>query len=442
MTRFRACKSRSSRRLRMPLDNGAGRFRVPAALAPLMKPARYKGAHGGRGSGKSHFFAGLLVMRLAAEPGLRVVCLREVQRSIGESVKRLIEDKIEEFGLQTLFEVTENEIRGPGGSLAIFRGLQAHAAHNLKSLEGFDVAFVDEAQAVSQRSLDILTPTIRKPGSEIWFAWNPDNEDDPVDVFLRNDPPDGAIVIEVNHDDNPWFPEELRADMERDRRRDPDKAAHIWDGEYRGLSSARVFRNWRVEELQVPENVVWFYGADWGFAEDPTAGVRFCMPDAETLYVSDEVYEVGVPVEATPALLMGLPGASKWPMRADNARPETIDYCRRHGLPRIRAARKGKGSVEHGVSFLQGLDIVISPRCPNVEREFRRYAYKTDKQTGAVLPVIVDANNHAIDAIRYAAEDLHRKGKMVKTELTQERRRGRDYGVSDDDEDETDWKTV
>ena len=277
----------------------------PAYFRPFTEPRRYKGLYGGRGSAKSHSFAGYAVLRMASEPGLRVVCVREVQRSIADSVKQLLEDKIAAFGLDAFFKITEWEIQGANGSRCIFRGMQNHTAASIKSLEGFDVAWVEEAQTISQKSLDLLTPTIRKEGSEIWFNWNPENVDDPVDVFLRQEPPENAIVRQVNWDDNPWFPDELRADMERDKRRDPDKYAHVWGGEYRGLSEARVFRNWRIEELAPPDDIVWFYGADWGFANDETAAVRCCLPDDGTLYVDSEVYGLGIPTDALPGFLNG-----------------------------------------------------------------------------------------------------------------------------------------
>lgn len=402
----------------------------PEYFQPYFQPARYKGLHGGRGSGKSHCFAGLGVLRCAESPGFRIVCVREVQRSIADSVKMLIEDKIEAFGLASFFKVTEAEIVGRNGSRIIFRGMQNHTAASIKSLEGFDVAWIEEAQTISRKSLDLLTPTIRKAGSEIWASWNPENADDPIDVDFRQMPPDGAIVREVNWNDNPWFPDELRADMERDKARDPDKYAHVWCGEYRGLSEARVFRNWREGQLDPPENAVWFYGADWGFANDETAALRCCMPDDHTLYVDAEVYELGVPTDALPKFLAGLPDATRWPLRADNARPETIDYVKRHGFPKIRAAKKGKGSVEDGITFLQGLDIVVHPRCANLIRELRSYAYKTDARTGEVLPAIEDKNNHAIDALRYAVEGLHRRGKRLRdAERTDDNRldRPKDY---------------
>lgn len=389
-------------------------FPTPRAFVPLLQPRRFKGAKGGRGGAKSHFFCERLVEEMLCEH-TRAVCLREVQNSIKDSVKQLIEDKIRLHGLDDQFKTTEHEIRGPNDSLMIFKGLANHTAASIKSLEGFNRAFVEEAQTVSRRSLDLLTPTIRAPGSELWFAWNPSEATDPVDVhFAENEGDPDFECVTVNYWDNPWFPDELRADMERDKLRDPDKYAHVWCGQYRSLSEARVFRNWEVRDVPVPENVVWFYGVDWGFANDPMAGIKFCLPRPGQLYISDEVFEIGVATERAPIILgAGLPGIEKWPSAADSARPEMIDYCRRHGLPRMRPAIKGPGSVEDGISFLQGLDIMISPRCPNMAAEAKNYAYKTDRQTGLILPVVADAHNHGWDAVRYGSERLHRKVKAT-----------------------------
>lgn len=422
----------------MALD--AAQIEFPDYFEDYFKPARFKGLFGGRGSGKSHCFGGLAVLKCAETPGYRIVCVREVQRSIADSVKQLIEDKIEAYGLTGFFKITDAEIVGLNGSKIIFRGMQNHTAASIKSLEGFDVAWVEEAQTISAKSLELLTPTIRKAGSELWFSWNPENESDPVDVLLRGDKPDGAIVKLVNWNDNPWFPSELRGDMERDKARDPDKYAHVWNGEYRGLSEARVFRNWRIGEETPPDNVVWFYGADWGFANDETAAIRCCIPRDGVLYIDAEAYELGVPMEGLPSLLNQVPDATRWPMRADSARPETIDYVRRHGFPKIRAAKKGKGSVEDGVTFLQGMDVVIHPRCVNMIREFRSYAYKIDPRTGEILPVIEDKNNHLIDALRYACEGLHRRGKLLTQPAPEPEPRKRRYFGSDGDGEN--WKTI
>lgn len=370
--------------------------------------------------------------------GKNILCIREIQSSIADSVKRLIEAKISDLGVSAYFEITDKEIRCPmSGGGAIFRGMQTHNAASVKSLEGFDIAWWEEAQTATQHSLDLLIPTIRKPGSELWFSWNADSEADPVDVFLRGNPPDGAIVIRANWSDNPWFPEELRGDMERDRARDIGKYQHVWEGAYKTLSEARIFKNVRVAEMAVPDRIIWYPGIDFGFSQDPTAALRACLLSDRLLYVDHEAWEVGVPTEALPALLHKVPDINKWPSRADSARPETIDYLRRNGFPKIRGAVKGKGSVEDGISFLQGLDIVLHPRCVNLQREFASYAYKTDRRTGAVLPEPEDANNHLIDALRYACEGLHRKGRLVTIEAREESTRlqpPRDYRAREEAE--------
>jgi hypothetical protein len=219
-------------------------IRFPKVFAPLTQPARYKGAWGGRGSGKSHFFGGFLVLN-SLRHQVRAVCLREVQNSIKDSVKQLIEDKIHQYGLSSQFDITDAEIRGPNGSLFVFRGLKNHNAASIKSLEGFNVAWIEEAQTVSQSSLDMLIPTIRSANAEIWFSWNPDQPTDAVDKFLRVNPPADSIVVRANHMDNPFFPEVLRADMERDKHEDPEKYAHIWLGEYQSQSSAQ-FISWEL----------------------------------------------------------------------------------------------------------------------------------------------------------------------------------------------------
>lgn len=416
---------------------------IPAVFAPLLQPARYKGAYGGRGSGKSHFFAGYAIALMASRANFRIVCVREVQNSIKDSVKQLLEDKIAQLGLSAFFTCTDQEIRGRNGSLCIFRGLQNHTAASIKSLEGFDVAWIEEAQTISQMSLDLLTPTIRAPGSEIWASWNPVSETDPIDAMLRGDVRDNAIVVKANWNDNPYFPEALREDMDRDRERNPDKYAHVWDGKYQSLSEARIFRNWRVGHIDPPARVIWYGGVDFGFATDPTFAVRCCLIGDRLLYVDQEACETGVATDALPLLLGRIPEFNKWPLNGDSARPETIDYLRRHGFPRIRGARKGKGSVEDGISFLQGLDIVVNPRCINLIREFGSYAYEIDKRTGAILPTPEDANNHGIDALRYAVERLHRKGRLIPMDvILDDDRLQRPTDYQGERQEEDSWRTV
>lgn len=206
---------------------------VPPKLWPLLKPKRYKGAYGGRGGAKSHFFAEQLVLKCFAKT-TRAVGIREIQKSLRDSVHQLICDKIQSLGLGQYFDVGREEIKSHNGSLIIFRGMQSYNAETIKSLEGYDIAWVEEAQTLSQHSLDLLRPTLRKAGSELWFSWNPRYRTDPVDVFFRKaDPNDPDIVsVCVNWRDNPWFPDVLRKDMLRDKAADPELAEHIWEGGY------------------------------------------------------------------------------------------------------------------------------------------------------------------------------------------------------------------
>lgn len=384
-------------------------IQTPRKFVPLLGSARYKGAYGGRGSGKSHFFAEMLVERALMQPGFRAACVREVQKSLKNSVKLLVEDKIRKLGVQSSFDILEAEVRTPGGGVIIFQGMQNHTADSIKSLEGFDVAWVEEAQSLSQRSLDLLRPTIRKPGSELWFSWNPGKPTDPVDVLLRGEnPPADSVVIEANWNDNPFLPAELRADLEDDRRRDPDKFLHVWQGAYSLNSEARVFRNWKIEEFETPADAVHRFGADWGFAVDPTVLVR-CHIDGRKLYVDAEAWQVGCEIDRTPALFDTIPGSRKFLIRADSARPETVSYMKRQGF-RIVEAIKGPGSIEDGVEFLRSFDIIVHPRCKKVAEELTLFAYKVDQHTGDILPVLDDKNNHTIDALRYALEELRRTG--------------------------------
>ena len=344
-------------------------------------------------------------------PGTRAACIRETQKSLGQSAKRLVEDKIQSHGLGAHFQVTQQDIRTPGGGLIIFQGMQNHTADSIKSLEGYDLAWVEEAQSLSQRSLDLLRPTIRKAGSELWFSWNPSSPDDPVDAFLRcDDPPPDAVVVESNCSDNPWFPDVLKAEMEYDRGRDRDKHAHVWLGRYQQHSESRVFSNWRVEEFDVPSDVVLRQGADWGFSVDPTVLVQ-CYIDGRSLYVTHEAYRVGCEIVDTPTLFLSVPGSEKWPIIADSARPETISHLRRNGFPKIQPAVKGSRSLEEGVEFLKSFDIVVHPRCQHTIDELSSYRYKTDPLTDKILPVLDDRDNHVIDALRYACEGARRLGK-------------------------------
>jgi len=377
---------------------------------PDGSPIRYRAAYGGRGSGKSHAFAAALVIKARQKP-IRVLCAREIQKSIKDSVKRLLDDKIREMGFGQYFRSTDTEIKGTNGSHFVFAGLRSNV-ESIKSLEGIDIAWVEEATTVSQSSLTNLGPTIRKDGSEIWFTWNPRHESDPVDAMFRlpSGSPPRSIVRRVNWDLNPFFPDVLREDMQWDASRDPDKYRHIWLGEYQRNSEARVFHNWKVEAFDTPIDARFYLGADWGFSIDPTVLVRSYII-GRTLFIDREVFKVGCEIDRTPELFdhldpENLKMARNWPITADSARPETIDYMKRFGYPRIKPAKKGAGSVEDGIEFLKSYDIVVHPRCKHMIDELTLYSWKTDPVTGEVIPVLNDKNNHVIDALRYAVEGL------------------------------------
>jgi phage terminase large subunit len=381
---------------------------------PLLEPARYKGAKGGRGSGKSHNFAEMMVeAHILAKTDS--VCIRENQKSLDQSVKKLLESKIEGMNAGAYFEVQDKRILAKNGGIIIFQGMAAHTAESIKSLEGFDRAWVEEAQTLSQRSLDMLRPTIRKPNSELWFSWNPRYETDPVDVlFAEDNLPPGAVLVEANYADNPKFPDVLRDEMVYDQKRDPDKYAHIWLGQYVRNSEARVFRNWTIEEVDAPSGTVFRYGADWGFSIDPSVLVR-CWIDGRNLFVDHEAYMVGCEIDQLPTLFMAVPDSERWPIVADSARPETISYMRKHGFPKILPAIKGARSLEEGVEFLKSFNIVVHPRCQHLIDELTMYGYKTDPLTDRVIPQLEDKNNHVIDALRYACEGARRAAKPTVT---------------------------
>lgn len=225
------------------------KLQIPTAevFEPLLHPARYKGADGGRGSGKSHFFAEMLVEDHLRNPGCRSVCIRETLKSLKESAKQLIEDKIQALGVGDRFDVQRDQIKTPGNGLIIFQGMQNHTAETIKSLEGFDRAWVEEAQTLSARSLALLRPTIRKENSEIWFSWNPRRKSDAVDDFLRAKKPDGAVVVRANWKDNPWFPAVLEEERKLDLKLYPDRYDHIWEGDYAKAFEGAYFANGLAE---------------------------------------------------------------------------------------------------------------------------------------------------------------------------------------------------
>ena len=390
---------------------------VPAIFLPLFSSEkRYNVLYGGRGSGKSHIVATYLLAQAMKKP-TRILCCREIQNSIKDSVHKLLEDKIGEIGFDNFFTVKHDSIVGSNGSLFIFKGLQRNSSE-IKSTEGLDYAWVEEAQSVSSKSLEILTPTVRKEGSQILFTMNPTNDDDPVyvDWVLRER--EDTLKIKANYIDNAFFPSVLDAEKDYCKKVDYDKYRHIWQGETVKHSEAQVFfGKWNVEDFQFDDVDFYYFGADWGFSADPTCLIRSFIK-GKTLYIDYEAWGVGVDTNNIPEMFDTVPLSRKYPIIADSARPETISAVRQAGF-QIQGARKGKGSVEDGISFLRSFEkIYIHPRCKNTIYEFQHYQYKVDKKTGLISTIIEDRNNHCLDGLRYSLEPIMTKNKGTANNIT------------------------
>lgn len=395
---------------------------IPTAevFEPLLDDSlRYKGAKGGRSSAKSNFFADQLCEEFVRNPATRFLCVREIQKSLEQSVKQLIEDKIKKHSLGYLLRVMHSHLETDAGGRVMFEGMQNHTVDSIKSMEGLDRVWIEEAQSISANSLKILRPTMRKSGSQIWASWNPQNDDDPIEKLLCGAiPPPRTRVVHATFKDNPWFPEESRLEMEWDRQVDYENYEHVWEGAHEKHSEARVFKNWREEAFETPPNTIFYAGADWGFSVDPSTLVR-CFVQThdpvsgkpwprERLYIDQDLYRIGVEIDHIPQFFDEMLGGIMRNQRivADSARPETISYLRRHGYPGVEPAKKGAGSVREGVIFLQGFDIIIHPRCKHALKEFKGFSYIVDKKTNQVTNVLQDKKNHIIDPMRYALEQM------------------------------------
>lgn len=405
-------------------------IRLPPKLVPVFSKPRgavqYRGAHGGRGSAKSRSFAKMAAVWGYAEP-LRILATREFQASIKESFHAELKAAIaSEPWLEAHYDVGVDYLRGRNGTEFIFRGLR-HSINTIRSLADIDLTIVEEAEDVPEVSWLALEATVlRKPRSEIWPVWNPRLDGSPVDERFRKHKPDSAVIVEMNWQDNPFFPVGLDELRRRDRERlDPNTYAHVWEGAYLSNSDAQVLGGkWRVGEFTPGAD--WdgpYQGGDFGFAQDPTAVVRVWV-HGDVLYVEREAGKSQLELDDTAAFVaQRIDRFADYVTRWDNARPESISHLRRHGLPRSEPVDKWKGSVEDGVAFLRSFrEIVIHPRCTEAAKEARLWSYKVDRLTGDVLPDMVDANNHYWDAIRYALGPMIKRGGEVVLFLTSRNR--------------------
>lgn len=394
------------------------RVELAPKLVPVLSPPlgtfRYRVLRGGRGSGKSFSVAKMSAIWGAVQP-IRILCTREFQNSIKQSFYAEVANAIKsDPWLESVYEVGRDFIRHKwNGTEYLFAGLR-HNIDSIKSMAQINLVIVEEGETVPHRSWIDLLPTIRAPESEIIIIYNPKRRDSWVAQQFDGDslPPRTALV-DVNAVDNPWLPEVLEEQRLYDREHlDPAMYRHIWEGEYYEQSDAQVFAGrYRVSEFE-PDSA-WdgpYFGLDFGFAMSETAGVKAWIHDG-TLYIEHELYEKHLELDDTAkAMLESLPGVERHAVRADNARPESISYLKRNGIPRIEPCSKGKGSVEDGVEFIKSFkQVVIHPRCVNTANEFALYSYKVDRLTGDILPVIVDAFNHAIDSLRYALEPVRKR---------------------------------
>lgn len=390
------------------------RIEIPPKLIPVFEGNyRYRCSHGGRGSAKTRTFALMTAIRgyMAAMNGQSgvILCAREYMNSLEESSMEEVKQAIRSVPwLNDFYELGEKYIRTKCRSVSyVFAGLR-HNLDSIKSKARILIAWVDEAESVSEIAWTKLTPTVREAGSEIWVTWNPERDGSATDKRFRKNPPDNAVVVEMNYGDNPWFPSVLEEERLSDQERlDSATYAWIWEGAYLENSDKQVLANKYVVK-SFPDDL-WqkadrlLFGADFGFAKDPNTLLRqFILNDC--LYIEYEAYGIGVELDHMPAFYDKIPESRKWPIKADSARPETISYLKRQGF-NISAAKKWQGSVEDGITHLRGFkQIIIHPRCKETAKEARLYSYKTDRITGEVLPVIEDKNNHCWDAVRYGLD--------------------------------------
>ena len=389
------------------------RIELPPKLIPVFQgKARYRGAYGGRGSGKTRAFALMTAIWAYrwAEAGSSgvILCGREFMNSLDESSMEEIKVAIRSVDwLNDYFDIGEKYIRTKNGRVKyVFAGLR-HNIDSLKSKARILVAWIDEAESVSEMAWRKLIPTVREEGSEIWCTWNPESEESATHQRFRVQPHDK--IVEINWQDNPWFPDALNQERLLDAEYRADTYGHTWEGQFLTLTDAQVFGGkYAVKDFEPASDWSGPYpGMDFGFAKDPTAAVE-CWIYGDELYIRRECGKVGLELDHTSEYVTSrIPSFKDHASFADSARPETISYLNRHGMPRLKGVKKWQGSVEDGVEFIKSFRKVnIHTDCTAVAREFRLYAYKVDSLSGLIKPSIVDANNHYIDAIRYALSPM------------------------------------
>jgi phage terminase large subunit len=396
------------------------KLKVSKIYEGLYKAFRYKVMEGGRSSGKSWSAVEYLIVRALGKKDTRILCCREIQGSIRESVHKLISDTIYRLGVEDRFLITQYSITCNNGSHFIFAGLYNNV-DQIKSTEGVDICHVEEAHNVSKESWDILIPTIRKEGSEIIVVFNPRNYDDATyQRFVINELDDTSWIQHIDYMDNPHNGEIVYKQAEHLKRVDYDSYRHIWLGQPLKYSEQQILHNKLVvEEFDVTD---WtnrlghnlyttYHGLDWGYSQDPTAMIRCHIRD-NVLYIDKEAGGIGIELDHTGRLIREtfpeLEGGRIW---ADCAQPAMISLVRRQGgITGMKGAPKWSGSVEDGIMVLRSFDkIVVHPDCVEVINEMKNYKWEVDKKTQAILTKPRDMFNHYIDALRYALTQVIEK---------------------------------
>jgi len=425
--------------------------KIPAAFAFLYEPARYKALPGGRVSGKSWAIAHYLVTTAAERPR-RILVGRQERTRTTQSIKPLLENTIDMLGYgkrgNGFFDCRRDDIVGANGSKFVYHGY-GDRPDSLRGFEGFDCMWSDEAHELAQVTLDTMPPTLRVPGSEMIFSWNRMSIKDPVDNLFfggrREDYPGFPADLELDwiskvapadtllnfttYKNNPYLTDESRKEIEDTKRRDYNKYLNIYGGRPVISYDALVFPEWSEGDLdkEIDKDDRPYLGADFGFPSATCLIECYVLNRGGTLYFSNEAYRRECPIPEIPSLFAGSdvrmpkrwqnpksnPGIASvkqgYPIIADTAAQDKIELLKSSGF-KIKAARKGPGSLEEGLEFMKSMEIVVHPtRCPNLKDELAKYSYKTDKLTDEVLPVLQDKHNHLIDAARYALESVRRK---------------------------------
>lgn len=389
--------------------------KLPAKIVEnFAQPARHRVFKGGRGSAKTRSLAKMSAVYgyRMAEEGKRGVILasREHLNSLEESSLEEIKAAIQsEPFLLDYYEIGERFVRTKNKRISYaFAGLR-HNLDSIKSKANILLNWTDEAENVSEAGWRKLIPTIRSEGSENWVSYNPESPESATHKRFVESAADDCIVTTINWRDNPWFPDVLNRERLEDMERRADVYDHVWEGGFLTITDAQVFAG-KYEVKEFEPNTLWdgpYFGMDWGFAQDPTAAVELYIHD-DCLWVRRDAGRAKLELDDTAEFIIGrMPLAKIHTIRADNSRPESISHVQRKGLPGLTAADKWPGSVEDGIAFIKSFrKVVIHPDCEATAREFRLYSYKVDRLTGDIMPKIVDANNHYIDAIRYGLQPL------------------------------------